>query len=126
VGLRETAEKHLAGILENKKRGFGWDITVTDPFGQPVSMVGFSNDISQIIDPETGQLVSGRSASVSLRISTLAAACFRLPIGVSDSSMRPWVIQFEDINGNPYRFKVSKSNPDRGLGVVTCLLEAYE
>lgn len=127
MGLRDIAEKDLGVIMEDNVTGGGWSIKVTDPTGNSGAgpLIGLSNDISQIIDPDTGQAVSGRLATVSLRISSLIAAGLELPVGISDSASKPWLMDFDDINGNSYTFKVSQSNPDRTLGIVTCLLETY-
>lgn len=126
MSLRQLAETDLGLILEDSSTGFGWSITVTDPAGTSRTLTGFSDDIAQIIDPDTGQAVSGRLASAAIRISALTNAGLSLPRGIADSGSKPWVIEFDDINGNPYKFKVSQSNPDRALGLVTCLLELYE
>ena len=126
MGLREQAETDLATILEDDVYGFGYPITVTDPSGNTGDLIGFSNDISQIIDPDTGQAVSGRLASAVLRISSLIQKGLGLPVGIADSSLKPWIVDFNDINGNAFKFKVAKSNPDRALGIVSCLLEVYK
>jgi len=126
MGLRETAESDLGSILEDSSTGFGVPIIVTDPNGTIGNLIGFSDDISQVIDPDTGVAVSGRFATVALRISSLTLAGLDLPIGIADASSKPWQIQFDDINGNTFLFKVSESNPDRALGIVTCQLELYE
>lgn len=126
MSLRQLAETDLGLILEDSSTGFGWSIIVTDPAGTSRTLTGFSDDIAQIIDPDTGQAVSGRLASVALRTSSLIAAGLTLPRGIADSGSKPWVIEFDDINGSAYKFKVAQSNPDRALGLVTCLLELYE
>lgn len=127
MGLREIAEQDLGFILEGDAQGFRWPITVTDPDGNVSSgLYGFSDDIAQVIDPDTGQAVSGRLASVSLRISSLALQGLGLPVGIVDASLKPWLVAFDDINGNAFTFKVQESNPDRTLGNVVCLLEFYE
>jgi hypothetical protein len=126
VSLRATAEADLAGILEDSATGFGFPITVTDPAGLEAELIGFSNDIASLIDPETGTAITGRLASVALRISSLIAAGYTtLPQAIQDGNTKPWLVQFDDINGNPFTFKVQEGNPDRALGVITCLLEAY-
>jgi len=125
MSLRSVAENDLGAILEDGVMGFGWAIQVTDPSGLSKPLTGFSDDISQIIDPDTGEAVSGRLVSVALRISSLTTAGLTLPVGIADASKKPWIIEFDDINGNPFKFKVSQSNPDRALGLVTCLLELY-
>lgn len=128
MNLRQQAEADLGVILEDNSTGFGWPITLTDPSGSTGNgpLTGSSNDISQVVDPETGQVVSGRSASVALRVSSIFGAGFNaLPVGIADSNSKPWLVTFDDINGNSHTFKVIQSNPDRGLGLVTCILEAY-
>lgn len=125
-GLRSIAEADLGVILEDSAYGFGWPITVTSPDGTYASLTGFSDDIAQVIDPDTGQAISGRLASVALRISSLAACGLGLPQGIAETTRKPWVIEFDDINGNPFKFKVQQCNPDRALGVVVCILELYK
>ncbi len=128
MGLRETAAADLKSIHENTD-DFAWEITVTDPDGNTHvdPLYGLSNDISQAIDPETGMLVSGRSASVSIPIKSLLDAGFTsLPINIPDKTSRPWVIMFDDILGTSWTFKVSQSNPDRSIGSIVCLLETYD
>ena len=126
MGLRQQAAADLATIVEDTVGGFGWPITVTDPDGAFASLVGLSTDIGHMIDAQTGQAISGRMASVALRISALTAAGLSLPYGVTDETKRPWVVSFADINGVPFTFKVTETRPDRALGLVVCLLEAYQ
>lgn len=126
MGLREQAERDLGLIIEDKAFGFGWDIVLVSPEGISAVVTGLSNDISLAIDPDTGELVSGRTATVALRISTLRARGFSdNPKGIADSKSKPWVVAFRDINGVPCLFKVMKSNPDRAIGVITLILETY-
>lgn len=120
------AESDLAGILEDDALGFGWPINVTDPTGKTEDMVGYSGDISQTIDPETGIPISGQLAHVALRITTLKSLGFEMPRGVVDESVKPWVVRFDDISGGPRVYKVTSSDPDYTLGVTVCILERYE
>ena len=128
MGLREVAEADLEFMLEVDSDGFAWPISLTDPAGTTVSMQGFSNDVAQVVDPDTGQVFSGRTASIALRIASIYAALpgSGLPESIEDASSKPWVVAFDDIHGLAYTFKVEQSNPDRTLGVVTCVLEQYE
>lgn len=127
MSLRDLAEQDLGLILEDSATGFGWPITLTDPAGlTDPGLVGFSDDIAQMIDPDTGELVNGRLASVALRISSLYAAGFALPRGVADEASKPWVVTFNDINGTAHTFKVRQANPDRALGMLVCVLEGYD
>lgn len=127
MGLREIAEQDLGVILEDETAGFGWPIVLTAPDGTIGSLTGFSDDIAQVIDPDTGQAVSGRLASVALRNALIFQELpgLGLPRGIADTGSKPWLVTFNDINGTSYTFKVSESNPDRALGVTVCLLELY-
>jgi len=126
MSLRQIAELDLGLILEDSVTGFGYSIVLTDPSGKVRPFTGFSDDISQIIDPDTGEAVSGRLASVAIRTSSLYAAGLSLPVGISDAGSKPWIVEFDDINGTACKFKVSQSNPDRALGLITLLLELYK
>lgn len=121
MGLREQAESDLSGILENTE-DFGWGVTLISPAGEVQQLTGSTTDIAFLIDPDTGQAISGRQASVTLRRSSLNQD----PIGVSDSSIKPWRVTFDSINGEEYTFKIVKSHPDRTLGIISCILEAYK
>lgn len=125
MSLRELAKSDNRAILEDTQ-GFGWPIFLISPTGKSKDMIGFSNDISLIVDPDTGQVISGREASIALHTESLTEAGFSsLPVGISDSNRKPWVVKFDDINGRPCEFKVAESNPDRTLGMIVCLLEFY-
>ena len=128
MNLRKQLETDLAFTLEDGVNGFGWPITLTDPSEEVDSFVGNSVDIAQLIDPDTGQAVSGRLASVALRISSINAAenITGLPVGIVKSDEKPWLVGFESINEVAYTFKVVQSNPDRMLGIITLILEAYK
>lgn len=125
MGLREQAAADFADFAEDLD-GFGMPITVTDPSGASAAITGLSNDIHQVIDPNTGQLVSSRAASVSFRIAALTEAGLGLPEGVADTSRKPWVVRFDDLAGGEHVFKVREAMPDRTIGSVTCTLEIYQ
>ena len=126
MSLREQAEKDLGAIMEDAVTGFGWPVTIVNPLGTSLDLVALAGDISQTIDPDTGQLVSGRLAYCSIRISTLYANGLGLPEGISESNRLPWLVTFKDINGRSYTFKVNRSAPDRALGVVDLVLEGWQ
>lgn len=125
MSLREQAELDLAFLIEDSTSGFGWPAVITDPSGTSLNVVGLSNDISQVIDPDTGMVVSGRLASFTVRMSTLTAGGLTQPKGIADAGSKPWIVAFDDIGGVACTFKVRESNPDRALGVVSLMLEVY-
>ncbi len=127
MSLRQTAQADVATILGDSVTGFGWPIKITSPEGVSADLTGFSTDIGLAIDPDTGQVVSGRTASVSLMMSAISGAGYTsLPRGVSDQRIKPWIIEFNDIGGIAYKFKVSRSIPDHAIGSTVLLLEIYK
>jgi hypothetical protein len=123
MSLREKAEAVLLAAIENSDL-FGQAVTVINPSGTTLDTVGLCNDIAQSIDPQTGVVISGRQVSVALRLSSLSVFS-TLPIAVPESAGRPWLVRFADILGAERTFKVRETYPDRTLGVLVLILEAY-
>lgn len=119
MDLHQLAEADLAFTLE----GDGQTVTLTDPTGASADFQAISNDISLLIDPETGVPVSGRNANVALRIASIRAAGFLLPKGVEDGAEVPWVVDYTTVDGDTVTTKVMASNPDRAIGLITLRLE---
>lgn len=127
MNLRLLAEQDFGRILEDEAAGFGWPVVLTSPDGVSAPLRGLTNDISVAVDPDTGELISGRSATVTIRIAKIRAAGFKEnPRGVSSRSSKPWTVLFKDINGVPIVFKVMRTNPDRTIGGLVMILEAYK
>jgi hypothetical protein len=126
MSLRTLAESDLRTILNDQTNGFGWSIDVTDPSETTQTLSGLSNDVTQAIDPETGQIISSRLVTVSISIQDLIDVGFALPRNISDGSLKPWIVTFNDIVGTSHTFKVKESNPDRALGIVVLILERYQ
>ncbi len=126
MGLRDVVIADLNTITRDTVSGFAHKITLIDPEGAENLLEGFSNDIAQAVDPDTGQIVSGRSVSVAISIKQFTEKGLKLPVGIAESVNKPWIVEFNDLCGLPARFKVMQSNPDRSIGLVTCLLEFYK
>ena len=121
MGLREQAQLDARAILEDTS-GFAWPITLTSPLGVVTSLKGFTTDVGQTIDPETGQAVAGRRASAVLSLSSLPA----MPEAVAERNRKPWLARFADSTGAVANWKVVEVLPDRAAGVVVLLLEAFQ
>lgn len=121
MGLREQAALDSRTILEDSTAGFGWPLVLTSPAGVSTSLTGFTSDVSVTIDPDTGQAVAGRKASVAVSLSSLPA----MPAAVADELTKPWLVTFADVQGVTSTWKVIEVLPDRAVGVVVLLLESY-
>src|SRR5688572_28829573 len=121
MGLRAQAALDAKAILEDATNGHGWPLTLTSPVGVTTELVGFTTDVGQTIDPDTGQAVAGRRASVALAMSSLPA----MPEAVADEDAKPWLVAFDDVAGSPGTWKVIEVLPDRAIGIVVLLLESW-
>ena len=126
MNIRAMAKADNKAILNDGASGFGWPIILTSPEEVSVPLTGFSNDIAQIIDPDTGTAVSGRLISAVLHTQDILDAGLVIPRGISDGAKKPWLVAFADINGVEATYKVRNSNPDRALGEVSLILEVYD
>ena len=105
--------------------GFAWSVVVTDPDGRSACLRGFSTDIADLIDPDTGQAVSGRQAEVAISMDSLKNAGLTHPEYVASEDGKPWLVRFDDVQGASHTFKVMRSAPDRTVGLILCYLELY-
>lgn len=117
-------------MIENPK-DFGWPVILTNPEGETLGgddspLHAIVNDISSLIDPDTGDPVSGRLATATFRVSTLLERGFKIPKNISDKNSKPWLVAFTNVNGKAQTFKVSRTDPDRQPGAVVCYLELYK
>lgn len=118
MNLRDIAEQDLEMILEDHLQGFAYNIILTDLDGRTDSFKGQSGDIHFLIDPETGQGISGRFAHISIRIKSIlnsSAGFLTLPV-------KGWKVSFNDLYENTYNFIIIEARPDRTLGIITCML----
>lgn len=121
MGLREQAKLDARAILEDTL-GFAWPVTLTSPLGVVTSVYGFTTDVGQTIDPETGQAVAGQRASCTVALGALPS----LPEAVAEGSRKPWLATFADSQGVFGAWKVVEVLPDRAAGVVVLLLEVFK
>ena len=128
MGLRAQAAADAKKILNDDTNGAGWSINIYDPSAPTVAVafVGFSNDISFTLDPDTDDYVAGRRVSVAISLTDVEASSLSdTPKAIADTTGRPWVVEFDDLNGNTHTYKVAASEPDRGVNLLVLELEAY-
>jgi hypothetical protein len=127
MNILEIAQRDKSFTLNDKEYGFGSTIKLTDPDLHSADVIGRSNDISFALDTNTGVAVSGRTATVAIDMNELIEKGFSsLHSAQSDKTKKPWIIEFDDQQGNTHVFTVLEGNPDRTLGIVLCTLQFYK
>lgn len=125
MGLREIAQADARAFLNDTQCGAGIAMTVTAPSDLSGTVNGWANDIAALIDPDTGQAVSGRMITVSFHVLDLQAVGLTLPHGVHDKDVKPWRVSYTDEFGTTFNMVVVESEPDRTLGFVNCSMELH-
>lgn len=125
MSLRDIQESDLKILMEDSVCGFGYEVTLTRPQGDSIQIHGLNTDIENMINPATGEVISGRRVTMTFRNSTIFAAGWDLPIGITLSAFKPWLVTVNDINGLSGVFKICHTMPDRTVGIIVCALEAY-
>lgn len=107
---------------------FSRAITFTAPDGASAELTGFAQEIGQRLSLETGEVVAGAQASLSVSFDAFRTAfgATAMPEAISEADSRPWRASFEDAAGTVREYKVSNVMPDYHLGAFTCLLESYK
>lgn len=121
MSLADIASADLRSILNED----GACVTLQAPDGRTAEFRANTQDISHAIDPQTGMIVSGRTATVALSDFDLLAMNMT-PCAVPDSKAKPWVVRFvETVRRTEHTFKVASTKPDRTIGALILILEFY-
>ena len=125
MSLREIANADLKEIVNDPETG-GDECTITSPAGGQETFSVLNNDIELSIDPDTGQMVTGRQATIAVLINELVTAGFDKIRGIADSSGKPWLVDIGDVKGVAGKFKVIQNIPDSTIGLMVLILESYK
>lgn len=118
MSLIDDVESDLEFILEDSEDGFGVELTFIDGDDE-YEITGITNDIGFFIDPSTGMGVIGRTAEVSIRISSLKLLTNKRP-------NQDWLCEYTNKQGETWKMAI-KNPPfvDRTCGIYLIILEAY-
>ncbi|GHV90452.1 hypothetical protein AGMMS50268_09550 [Spirochaetia bacterium] len=105
MNVRELSEKYLEKTLENPNAA-GSPYTLIDTENVQYPVVGTVGDISMLIDPITGETISGR---------TITTTCMmkRLPV----QPKRGWRAELPDLAGSIQKLYVQEISPDHTTGI---------
>ena len=124
MSLVDLAASDFESIARNTNE-WGRSIILQNPSGETVKITGITGDISEVVDPDTGQLVQGRRVHIRIPLSDLTVAGFQIPENIPDTGEKPWLVRFFDTQKVEYLFRVVQPLPDRTLGSITLILEVY-
>lgn len=125
MSLLEQARADANTILETGAGSLSVDAWVIEPGGFGAKIPGMFNDIEQTVDPGTGEFLTGRRISIAMSQQDFYDAGFdQIPRGIADGAKKPWIVSVK-VDCTDQKFKVVKSNPDRTVGVVVCILGLY-
>lgn len=125
MNLRDLAALDHAAILSDGADGFGWPVVVVAPSGQMAITTGFTSDVGEVIDPQSGMAVIGRRVTVQLLPGPIKTAGLGDVRAIADGNSKPWLVRFADVHGVGRTYKVMAVYPDQVLGSIRCDLESF-
>ena len=109
--LRREALEDLATTIQEE---FGKTIKITRPDGSDFKdFIGNSNDISIMLDPDTGLMITGRTAQAVFILKEILDHFGELPDKL-------WKVEFLEIS--PNSFSVKDVRPDAAQGVLILVI----
>ena len=126
MSLLDRVQADAQTIMNSTRMGFSSAVTLTDPDSNEYSINGIVSIIHNLIDPDTGQPVSGFLATISINAKDLNDLDIDVPEGEMSESSRPWLITHTDQFDTEQTMKISRSAPDETVGNILCDLVAYE
>lgn len=126
MSLFQRMQKDSQRIMNSNRFGFGIDIALIDPSGVEYPLKSIVSVIHNLIDPDTGQPVSGYLATASINRLDLNAQSIELPEGVSSDFKRPWLVRYTNIDGVEVTNKMTRAAPDEANGNILCDLDFYD
>ena len=126
MSLMDRLQKDAQRIMNSSRAGFSIDIVLTLPSGIEHSIKSIVSIIHNLIDPDTGQPVSGFFATASINSLDLLTLEVELPEGEMDSNKRPWTITATNVLGVSQLMKIVRVSPDETNGNILCELGTYE
>ena len=103
----------------------GQNVVLITPDGLKYPLNSIVSVIHNLIDPDTGQPVSGFLATASINRLDLNALDIALPEGEASEFERPWLVRETNIDGIEVTYKITRSAPDEANGNILCDLGAY-
>lgn len=125
MSLLQRIQKDSQRIMNSTRFGVSIDIVLLDPAQVEYPLKSIVTVIHNLVDPDTGQPVSGYLATASINRLDLNALGITLPEGVSDERERPWTIRYTNIDGVEITNKITRAAPDEANGNILCDLGSY-
>lgn len=106
--------------------GDGWGVRQdwTSPTNQQVTIVGLHVKHHMGFDAD-GNVINSKNASVTFSEKAMIDAGYIIRVG-GEVNLDKHKVSVKDSTGNVYNYMVKTWLPDETLGLITCILSAYE
>ncbi len=125
MSLLDRVRKDSTRIMNSERYGTGTDIVLIDSDDVEYPMKSIVAVIHNLVDPDTGQPVSGYLATASVNRYNLPVNKRTELEGVSDELQRPWTIRYTNIDNVEIINKITRAAPDEANGNILCDLGSY-
>lgn len=123
MGLIDLAKKDTEAVTMSLA-GWGVEQIWTSPAGVTKTIVGTHVKHHMGYDAE-GNLISSKNASATFSEKAMIDAGYPIRIN-GEVKLEKHKVQIADSTGGLYKYMVKTWLPDETLGLITCILNAYE
>jgi len=105
----------------------GWGVSQdwTSPSNQQVTIVGLHVKHHMAYDAE-GNVINSKNASVTFSEKAMIDVAYSIRNTDGEVNLDKHKVSVKDSTGNVYNYMVKTWLPDETLGLITCILSAYE
>jgi len=125
MGLTELSISH-AKTFTTDSNHWGVEMTFTAPTAETVTFNGLHVRHNTRYDQESGALVSGRNASVTVSESELTDASYPVRDADDDVSLLNHRVSVADSTTTVREYVIREWFPDEKLGIIVCILGDFE
>lgn len=123
MGLIDQIKKDSESVTMNLN---GWGVSQDwkSPTNQQVTIVGLHIKHHMSYDSD-GNLINSKNASVTFSEKAMLDVGYNIRVG-GEVNLDKHKVSVKDSTGNVYNYMVKTWLPDETIGLITCILSAYE
>lgn len=125
MGLIDQIKKDSESVTMNGGAvGWGVEQNWTSPTNQQVKIIGLHVKHHMGIDTD-GNVINSKNASVTFSEKSMIDVGYNIRVN-GEVNLKKHKVSVKDSTGNVYNYMVKTWLPDETLGLITCILSAYE
>ncbi len=125
MGLIEQAKKD-SELINSDLNGFAVNQTWKHPVTSQILTIQGRHTKHHLGFNELGQVINTKNASATFSEKIMTDNGYSIRDASGEVNLKNHLVEIKDSTNTLYKYKVSSFLPDEVLGMIVCILEAYE